>query len=44
MIVMLQFSILGAAVFAEPSITQIEEVIGLIHGLRLISDAGTLTN
>ena len=25
------FSFLGAAVFAEPTITKIEEVIGLVH-------------
>jgi len=25
------FSVLGAAVFAEPTVTKIEEVIGLIH-------------
>ncbi len=32
MIILLPFSILSAAMFAEPSVTQIEEVIGLIHG------------
>ncbi|MCA1601886.1 MAG: hypothetical protein LC776_09685, partial [Acidobacteria bacterium] len=29
---MLPFSMFRAAVFAEPSVTKIEEVIGLIHG------------
>jgi hypothetical protein len=38
-IVMLTFSIFRAAVFAEPSITEIEKVIGLVHGGSLLSDA-----
>jgi hypothetical protein len=29
---MLPFSIFCAAVFAEPSVAEIEEVIGLVHG------------
>jgi hypothetical protein len=29
---MLPFSIFRTAVFAEPSVTKIEEVIGLVHG------------
>jgi hypothetical protein len=28
------FSVLGAAVFAEPTVTEIEEMIGLIHKVR----------
>jgi hypothetical protein len=31
MIMMLPFSIFRRAVFAEPSVTEIEEVIGLVH-------------
>lgn len=34
MIVMLPFSIFCAAVFAEPSVPEIEEVIGLVHKSR----------
>ena len=34
-IVMLPLGIFRAAVFAEPSVTEIEEVIGLIHGTAL---------
>jgi len=30
-LVLFLFSVLGAAVFAEPTVTKIEEVIGLIH-------------
>jgi hypothetical protein len=29
-----EFSFFRAAVFAQPSITKIKEVIGLIHGIR----------
>ncbi|CAN5785000.1 hypothetical protein BH20ACI3_BH20ACI3_16960 [soil metagenome] len=52
MIILLPFSILSAAMFAVPSVTQIEEVIGLIHGtaadyqalyILLTVTAGTLT-
>jgi hypothetical protein len=31
MVVLFSFSILGTAVFAEPTIPEIEEVVGLMH-------------
>lgn len=31
-VVMLSFRVFRAAVFAEPTITKVEEVVGLIHG------------
>lgn len=34
MVVTFAFGILGAAVFAKPSVAQIEKVIGLVHGNR----------
>jgi len=37
---MLPFSIFRAAVFAEPSVTKIEEVIGLVHGTGYYPGAG----
>lgn len=36
---MLPFSIFRAAVFAEPSVTEIEEVIGLVHGTAAVYQA-----
>ena len=33
---MFPFSIFCAAVFAEPSVTEIEEVIGLVHGTAAV--------
>ena len=37
------FRVFGAAVFAEPTITNIEEVIGLIQGQRVCDSAGLKT-
>ena len=31
MVLLFSFCILGTAMFAEPSVTEIEEVVGLIH-------------
>ena len=33
-VVMLPFSVFRAAMFAEPAVTEIEEVVGLIHGAK----------
>ena len=33
-VVMFAFSLFGAAVFAEPTVTQVEEVSRLVHGLK----------
>ena len=30
----LAFGIFGAAMFAEPAVTEIEEVVGLLHGKK----------
>lgn len=38
---LLPLSIFGAAVFAEPTITQIKKVVRLIHGLGLPNDKQT---
>jgi hypothetical protein len=35
MIVMFTFGVFGAAVFAEPAVTQVEEVGGLVHRRRI---------
>jgi hypothetical protein len=32
----LALSVFGAAVFAEPAVTDIEEVVGLVHGSRVL--------
>ncbi len=39
MIMRLPFSIFRAAVLAEPSVTEIEEVICLVHGYRAPADS-----
>ncbi len=38
--VVFPFSVLGAAVFAEPAVTKVEEMIGLLHTDRSCSGAG----
>ena len=36
---MLAFCIFGAAVFAEPTVTNVEEVVGLVHGQKDVERA-----
>ena len=33
--VRLAFSVFGAAMFAEPAVTNVEEVVGLVHGCEV---------
>lgn len=40
LVVLFSFCIFGTAMFAEPSVTEIEEVVGLMHLERSVQSSG----